>query len=598
MRLATKKLPPVSDKTTGSFAVIVLIVLGAIGVIRIVSTYSIFSQTTDEPAHVATGMEWLQRGTYTLEPLHPPLARIAVALGPYLSGLRLTGEGRIWAQGNEILLARGQYLHNLALARAGALPFFLLATCLVWYWSRTRYGNWPSLISTLLFTTSPVVLAHAGLATTDMAVTATFTAVLLALVNLLERASYLRSAIFGIAVGLAVLSKFSVLLFLPVSGVALLACRWLQRRNNKEKLAAGGSFRWGRGLAFAALLSFLVVWTGYRFSVGSITGPAARPHPTIDRFAGTTGALHNLAYSVAESRWVPAPGFFRGIAQLRQKNAAGAKAYLFGHVRQTGWWYFFPVALAVKTTIPFLVLIGVGTVSLARSAWVQRDWVTAAPVAAALVLLLVCVSSQINIGVRHILPIYPLFAIMGGVGACSLWNRVKMNHAGPAAVVVLLCWHLVSSARAHPDYLAYFNEFAGQHPEKILVDSDLDWGQDLLRLSAVLQQKHIENLSIAYAGSPDLDLHQFAIPAFRELNPHQPTTGWIAISLLRLKAGGFGLPSDSFSWLEAYQPVCLVGRSILLYDVPEPPLQERGKHSWTRRQFRHLNSRRLPSVHF
>jgi hypothetical protein len=101
------------------------------------------------------------------------------------------------------------------------------------------------------------------------------------------------------------------------------------------------------------------------------------------------------------------------------------------------------------------------------------------------------------------------------------------------------------------------------------VDSDLDWRQDLLRLSAVLQQRHIENPSIAYAGSPDLDLHQFAIPAFRELSPHQPTMGWIAISLLRLKAGGFGLPSDSFSWLEAYQPVCLVGRSILLYDVPE-----------------------------
>src|ERR1700674_493091 len=573
MQLARKNLTPKSDKTTGSFAA-VLIVLAVIGMIRIVSTYSIFSQTTDEPAHLATGMEWLQRGTYTLEPLHPPLARIAVALGPYLSGLRLTGEGHIWVEGNEILMARGQHMHNLALARSGVLPFFLLATFLVWYWSRARYGNWPSLVGTLLFTTSPVVLAHAGLATTDMAVTATFTAALLALVNLLERASYLRSAIFGIAVGLAVLSKFSVLVFLPVSGLALLACRWLLRSHHKEKLAGADAFRWGRGLAVTALLSFLVVWAGYRFSVSSITDPAARPHPTIDRFAGTTGALHDFAYSVAESRWIPAPGLFRGVAQLRQKNATGAKAYLFGNVRQTGWWYFFPVALAVKTTIPFLVLIGVGTLSLARTAWVQRDWVMAAAVAAALALLLFCMTSQINIGVRHILPIYPLVAIIGGVGACSLWNSVKAKYAGPALLLVLLSWHLVSSVRTHPDYLAYFNEFAGHHPERILVDSDLDWGQDLLRLSAVLQQKHIENVSIAYAGSPDLDLHQFAIPAFRELSPHQPTTGWIAISVLRLKAGGFGLPSDSFSWLEAYKPVCLVGRSILLYHVPESTQRE------------------------
>lgn len=566
MQLAEQKLTRTPDKTTSSFAAFAFIVFAVIGVFRIVSTYSIFGQTTDEPAHVATGMEWLQRGTYTLEPLHPPLARIAVALGPYLSGLRLTNQGRIWVQGNEILLARGQYLHNLALARSGVLPFFLLASFLVWYWSRTRYGNWPALVGTLFFTTSPVVLAHAGLATTDMAVTATFTAALLAWLNLLETPSYVRSAVFGIAVGFAILSKFSVLLFLPVSGVALLACRWSLQSNNKE---TGESFPWGRGLALAALLSFIVVWAGYRFSVGSITDAAARPHPTIDRFTGTTGALHNLAYSVAESRWVPAPGFFRGIAQLRQKNATGAKAYLFGRVRQTGWWYFFPVALAVKTTIPFLILIFVGTVSLARTAWVQRDWITAAPVVAALALLLVCMSSQINIGVRHILPIYPLFAIIGGVGACSLWKKLK--HAGATVVVVLLCWQLVSSVRAHPDYLAYFNEFAGQHPERILVDSDLDWGQDLLRLSALLQQKHIENLSIAYAGSPDLDFHQFGILAFRELNPHQPTTGWIAISLLRLKAGGFGFPSDSFSWLEAYHPVCLVGRSILLYDVPELP---------------------------
>src|SRR5271169_4024578 len=233
-------MPLARKNLADSFAAVIFIILAVIGVVRIVSTYSVLSQTTDEPAHVATGMEWLQRGTYTLEPLHPPLARVAVALGPYLSGLRLGSEGQMWAEGNEILLARGQYLHNLALARSGVLPFFLLATFLVWYWSRSKYGNWPALVSTMLFTTSPVVLAHAGVATTDMAVTATFTLALLALVNLLERASYLRSAIFGIALGFAVLSKFSVLVFLPVSAVAVLACRWLLRRNSdndKEKSA-------------------------------------------------------------------------------------------------------------------------------------------------------------------------------------------------------------------------------------------------------------------------------------------------------------------------------------------------------------------------
>ena len=99
-----------------------LLLLAGISVVRIVSTYHVFSQTWDEPAHLATGMEWLERGTYTWEPLHPPLARVAVALGPYLSGLKLTGQQNMWDQGNAILLAHDRYLHNLTLARLGVLP--------------------------------------------------------------------------------------------------------------------------------------------------------------------------------------------------------------------------------------------------------------------------------------------------------------------------------------------------------------------------------------------------------------------------------------------------------------------------------------------
>jgi len=196
---------------------------------------------------------------------------------------------------------------------------------------------------------------------------------------------------------------------------------------------------------------------------------------------------------------------------------------------------------------------------------------------AALALLLVCMPSHINIGVRHILPIVPLLAIIAGVGACRFWNSArlwsspKLKYAGLAVILPLLAWHLTSSIRAHPDYLAYFNELAGQHPERVLIDSDLDWGQDLLRLSAILKAKRVEELSIAYAGSAELDLGQFGLPPFRILLPHQPTAGWIAISLLRLKAGGLGFPTDSFSWLRAYKPLYVAGRSIWLFYLPDSP---------------------------
>jgi 4-amino-4-deoxy-L-arabinose transferase-like glycosyltransferase len=554
---------------------IVFCLLAGIGVARIISTYKVFSQTTDEPAHLITGMEWLQRGTYTFEPLHPPLARVAIALGPYASGLRLTDQHGMWEEGNRILL-NGSYRNNLTLARLGVLPFFLLATIMVWFWTRSRYGENPALLATLLLTTTPVILAHAGLATTDMALTATVAGALLAFVALLDRPTYLRCVIFGSIVGIAALSKFSALVFLPVCAVALLVWRWLVARSKNVNVTPH-RFQWAKGVSLAALVLFLVIWAGYRFSLGSVTTEAARPHPTLDHVFGARGTLHNWSYAVAESRSVPAPAFLQGLAEIRQKNANGTKAYLLGHVRKTGWWYFFPVAVAVKTTIALLVLVGIGSVSLLKSSWREKNWIAAAPVISAMALLLVCMFSQINIGVRHILPIYPLFAIIGGVGAYQVWELVNKHHAGPVLVLILLIWQVAASVRVHPDYLAYFNEFAGQHPERILVDSDLDWGQDLLRLSSTLQQKHVEEVSIAYAGSAGLDLKQFGLPRFKQLAPHQRTTGWVAISLLRLKAGGLGLPTDSFSWLNAYQPVCVVGRSIRLYHVEDESFPEIGR---------------------
>jgi hypothetical protein len=547
-----------------------LLLMAGIGVARIVSTYRVFSQTTDEPAHVAAGMEWLERGTYTFEPLHPPLARIADALGPYLSGLRLKNNQGLWIEGNELLLARNQYLHNLSLARLGVLPFFLVATFIVWYWARERYGDWPALAATFLFTTSPVVLAHSGLATTDMAATATFTWALFSYVQLLEKSTYARSSTFGVAAAVAILSKFSALVFLPASGITLLLTRWLMGRRTEKRAHTASSISWPRAVAIAAVVMMLVVWAGYRFAMSSVTDAQLRPHYVIDQFVGASGTLHNAAYAVAELPLVPAPALFQGLAKVRFKETVGHKSYFLGQVRQTGWWYFFPVALAVKSTIPFLLFVGIGTYCLGKSLWQQRrSWIDVAPVIAALTVLLACMPSHINIGTRHILPIYPVLAIIGGVGACRLWSALRPKYVGIALTLTLLAWQLTSSISVHPDYLAYFNVLAGKQPERVLIDSDLDWGQDLLRLSAALHQRNVQQVSIAYAGSSKLDLARFGLPSFQLLGPHQLATGWIAISLLQLKTGGLGLPDDSFSWLEAYKPAALVGRSIRLYYVPE-----------------------------
>jgi hypothetical protein len=187
--------------------ILLFALLAGIGIARIVSTYDVFSETWDEVAHVAAGMEWLQNGSYTLEPMHPPLARVAVALGPFLSGIRWTPQLGMWAGGNAILAARNQYLRNLALARMGVLPFFLAGAFLTWYWTLARYGAIPAVVATLFYTTSPVILGHAGLATTDMAAAAGFTGALLAFIYWLENPTTARSAAFGAATALGFASS-------------------------------------------------------------------------------------------------------------------------------------------------------------------------------------------------------------------------------------------------------------------------------------------------------------------------------------------------------------------------------------------------------
>lgn len=540
-------------------AVPLSILLALLGVIRIISTYHVFNQTTDEPAHIACGMEWLQRGTYRFETITPPLARIATAVGPFLAGIRLTNDNRsMWDQGNGILATHGNYIRNLSLARAGILPFFLLGAFVVWCWAKKVYGHRAALLAVFFYTTCPVILGHAGLATTDMALEACCSGALLALILWLEYPTYSLSVILGAAIGLAILSKFSALVFLLSCGLLFFGAKLLSAKDTEKPRLA-----WYKVSGIAVLTLFLVLWAGYRFSMGPIAS-SGRSHAEIDHFVKTKGILHDVTYSIVESRLVPMPAFWSGIQEVFEYNTYGHKAYLLGKIRQDGWWYFFPVALGVKTPIPLLILAVAGMFYLARLSLRKRDWMLAAPVLAFLGLLAVGIHSRLDLGVRYVLPIYSMFAVTAGVAADRLL-KVKARYIGLALVLVLLMWESISTSLAHPDYMAYFNEFAGRHPENILIDSDLDWGQDMVRLSRVLHQNGVKEFSIVYSGTADL--RNFDLPPYHTLSPYERATGWIAISMFPLKTGDLRRPNDSFQWLEAYRPFCTVGPSMLLYHL-------------------------------
>jgi hypothetical protein len=242
---------------------VVLVLTLILTVARVVSTYKVFSATSDEPAHISAGMEWLQFHEYTYELQHPPLARVAVAVGPYTRGLRSEHQRKLspenlvamFDEGYNILYSKGDYETNLAWARAGTLPFLLLLAWVTYAWGRRYFNETVAVLAVVLLLTLPPILGHAGLATLDIACAATVTLALYQFLRWLDEQTPRRAAVFGLALGLAMLTKFSSIPFLAVSIVPIFL--WRTRKA-----------RWPT-LGIAASVAFLLIWAGYRFQIRS-----------------------------------------------------------------------------------------------------------------------------------------------------------------------------------------------------------------------------------------------------------------------------------------------------------------------------------------
>ena len=528
---------------------LIFLLLAALGVARIAATYRSIAQTSDETPNIACGMQYLDLGRYDYGAFHPPLARLAIALGPYLYGARAQKLPDRWKEGNAVLNSAPRYGKALTLARLGILPFFLLACTVVWLWGRKLLGDWGALAPVFLFTNLPPVLAHSGVATMDMAIGAGICTALFAYTLWLEEGTLRRAIFFGIGLALAILSKFSAVLLLPVclAAITLLHPRARQKRN----------WAW-------IPVAFVLVWGAYRFSFGPMS-----EHVASDAAAqgGIFAKIPTPLLHALETLPVPAPQLLDGLWQVHNHVEGGHTAFLLGRHSFHGWWYFFPVALAVKTPLAILLLAALGAFALRRALPGESRRALCMPAVLTAVILLVNLPTSLNIGVRYMLPLYPLLALAAGIGAAWLWRKRR------AAAIILLLWTAVSSAGAHPDYLAYFNELAGSHPERILVDSDLDWGQDMARLAAALQRRRVPYFHMAclYTG----DDTRLGLPPWDSLEPYQPVTGWVAVSHTMLQNYGWmasqqrSRPDLAFAWLDPYQPAGRVGKSILLYYIPE-----------------------------
>ncbi len=548
--------------------IILLACLGAAG------SWRIYSATWDEPEHLAAGIQLFDLGLYEYDTEHPPLGRLFLAAGPYIAGARSYGtpppDGT--QEGKDILYGGDHYELYLMLARAGTLPFLVLLLCSTWLWARRLLPGQAAAVLAVGFLASvPPVLGHAALATLDVAAAATMLLALYAMQLWMTSGRDRDALLAGLAAGVAIATKFSAVPFLGLSLPALALLQWL---NGRRALSAGAAplrparTRWG-GFALATLAALAVVLLIYTPRAADVSGIEVRWDWAVDYMLSRHGFDHTLGVWLSHL-WLPREfkDLFNGVIAVKAHNDSGHRSYLLGRMSLDGWWYFYLVALAVKTPLPLLCAGPPGLWLLARDGWRRCDgWAQAPLVLLVTILVFASTFSRINIGIRHVLILYPFLALGAAYGTWRAWRAIqalpdrRLAFAMTTILAAALIWQASTLPRAYPDYLPYFNETVRHHPERVLVDSDLDWGQDLDRLEDRAAQLKIAKLNLAYLGT--VDLARESLPPYALLQLFQPVRGWVAISVLARASN-----PPAYAWLSAYRPLERVGKTIDLYYIP------------------------------
>ena len=320
----------------------------------------------------------------------------------------------------------------------------------------------------------------------------------------------------GAAVGLGMLGKYSLLVFLPATWGAMYLCQW-----RGVAAASGQVRRYWRPALVAAAIACILIWAGFGFSFGQVN------------FAGIR---------------LPAPRFFDGLNDVRVHNRDGHSSYILGRQQHFGVWYFFPVTLGVKTPLALLLL----TAWSLWAAW-RRRIKAAAPLAFWVVILAIGMSSRINIGVRHILPIYAGMAVFAGAGSVGLLSA-RRRWIGAAALFGLFGWQAISGALSHADYISYTNEITRGRPENFVAESDLDWGQDMHRVGDFLKKAGATEVSFTPYNVTYLEAgHRF--PKLTRSDWYHAEPGWNVVSL-----GGWKVYNHP-GWAGNLKPQFRIGRT-------------------------------------
>jgi 4-amino-4-deoxy-L-arabinose transferase-like glycosyltransferase len=546
---------------------IILIVLLASFMLQAVSSMRLKSPTWDETSYIGLGYYLLTTGRWDVpgSTLHPPLTYYLNSI-PYLF---FEIDKTAWAMPPSF---KGEQVSNLTFPLAGLklltdqrypqdrvlfwsrIPTVLLGLLLgifVWKWTRELYGSLPGALALLFFSFSPTILAHARLITPDMALTC-FTFIALYYFRRVFRDGRWSTILFcSLFSGLTLLSKYSGLLLLPI--FLLLAMlllisheevrvphrfpfRGLLLQNSRmAKLVRLGSM-----LLAVIILALFVVCIGYMFH--------------LDYYV--KGALHQLKHA-----------------------EGGHPSFLMGMYSLQGWWYYYLIAFVIKTPLPLLLLLAVSFVLYKKNprfTFLDQAFILIPAVA----FFLFFSSKLLCIGLRYVLPVYPfLFVQASMVAGCRLKEKTGILKTFVAGLGV---WYLICSFSIYPHYLAFFNSAVGgpDNGYKYLVDSNLDWGQDLKGLGVYLEKKGIKKIHLSYFGLADPDYYDIDyvwMPSYYLPDDYQgvnsrgktfslPQTGIVAISATNLQ-GVYFSDRKFYDWFKQRDPIDKIGYSIFIYDL-------------------------------
>jgi len=562
-------------------------IAAAIMLLRVAQTIFLFNNTVDEPYHIASAVVMYDVGKHASGVEQPPLTRIVAGLPLYLRGVRLPQSQLTTAviamrdtylQGTQVLFHSNlSYWQVLTTARLSMLIFPLIALLYLYLLAAWIGNELVAALSVVFFTLDPTLLGHSTWVCTDVAACAGFLAATYHGLRWVVLRGWGRAVATGIAIGAAIAAKFSCMFVIPAIGLLMIVRPLPVFTSNVPNKLRTYFRRWPSigQIAAVAVVAFMTLWATYFFNVDRMSNQTIFPTQRAEWL--------RIPARLRDAK-IPMPSFVLGMMRLISHNKIGNNSYLNGHFKDTGWWYYFPEAIAVKEPLALLAgLVVVGFLFFVSKT--RALWRTAAILIPPAVFLAAAMKGNLDIGIRHVLPVLPFLYLL----ICFQLTRV--GNKGLAALGLLIFLAAIESITIAPDYTEFFNLAAGgpTHGANYLIDSNIDWGQDVARLADWLHsdQARGREYSLRLFMFPDKSLcRTFGLdPAalFRE-----PSRGLLAISKNVRYGQGAGLaedwselPKPDYDWLSQYPIVKRIGYSIDVYDLDVPPSP--GRSPTTRR---------------